>query len=284
LVKPIKIAELSARVRAGLRVHQALQEQQQLTQRLEAEMAEAADYLGSLMPRPMTGKVTVQSQFLPSRKLGGDCFDYRWLDDDWLLMYLLDVSGHGLGAALLSVSVQNILRTQVLPDANLYQPGLILTALNEAFSAQAAERYFTIWYGVYDRNRRLLFYSSAGHPPAILFSGDPHNPTIQRLGTPATPIGLLPEAVYTRECCKIEPNSTLYIFSDGIYEFQTADDSRSVMGQRDFWGLEDWIGFLQEHHRDPIPISAEQLVQQVKALAQGQEFKDDCSLLQVKFR
>ena len=82
LTKPIDISQLSARIRAGLRVHDALKEQRRLTKLLEAEMSEAADYLASLMPPPMLGEVEITSQFLPSRQLGGDCFDYRWLDRD----------------------------------------------------------------------------------------------------------------------------------------------------------------------------------------------------------
>ena len=275
LTKPIQMAELSARVRAGLRLHQSLQEQYRLTQVLQAEMAEAADYVRSLMPPPMSGTVNIQSQFLPSQQLGGDCFDYRWLDDDWLAIYLLDVSGHGLGSALLSVSVQNILRTQVLPDVNFYQPGLVLTALNEAFATETSERYFTIWYGVYDRQRRLLFYASAGHPPAILLSGDATNPQVQHLRTPATPIGMFPEIRYTSQFCKVEPDSTLYLFSDGIYELQQPDQT--------IWRLEDWIVFLRTHHHAQTQLSPQQLVEQVQAAHQGQEFKDDCSLLQIKF-
>jgi phosphoserine phosphatase RsbU/P len=275
LTKPIEMTELSARVRAGLRLHSALQEQRRLTQVLEAEMAEAADYVKSLMPPPMTGPVRVRSQFLPSRQLGGDCFDYRWLDDDWLAMYLLDVSGHGLGAALLSVSVQNILKTQVLPDINFYQPGLVLTALNDAFTMDTSEHYFTIWYGVYDRRRRLLFYASAGHPPAIMLAGDAANPRIQRLRTPATPIGIMPEMQYASLCFKVEPKSTLYLFSDGVYELRDPDQN--------IWGLEDWIAFLSAHHNSEHPLSPEEIVRKVQAISQSHEFEDDCSLVQFQF-
>jgi sigma-B regulation protein RsbU (phosphoserine phosphatase) len=275
LTKPIQIAELSARVRAGLRVYQALQAQRRLTQVLETEMAEASEYVRSLLPPPMTGAITIRSHFLPSRHLGGDCFDYRWLDEDWLSMYLLDVSGHGLGAALLSVSVQNILRTQVLPDVNFYQPGLVLTALNEAFATENSERYFTIWYGTYDRRRRLLFYASAGHPPAILLSGHESEMKTQQLRTPGTPIGMFSEMRYASQCCKVEANSTLYLFSDGIYDLPQSDQS--------WGGLENWIRFLTNHHQGRSLSSPEKLVEQVQQTTNCQEFEDDCSLLQVQF-
>ena len=273
LTKPIDIEELSARIRAGLRVHYALKEQQRLTKVLEADISEAADYLESLMPPPMLGEIEIQSQFLPSRQLGGDCFDYRWLDRDWIVMYLLDVSGHGLGSALLSVSVQNILRNQVLPNVNFYQPGLVLTALNETFSFEDSGRYFTIWYGVFDRQRRSLFYASAGHPPAILFSKNNSNSNPKRLGIPSVPIGIMPETRYTSQCCKIDLDSTLYLFSDGVYEIEKSDES--------MWSLDDWVSFLSDHYSDSL--TPEQLVQKVQELITTKEFDDDCSLLKIQF-
>ena len=276
LTKPIDVTKLGARIRAGLRVHKALEEQRRLTRVLESEISEAADYLTSLLPPPMSGVVDFNSKFLPSRQLGGDCFDYRWLDQDWVVMYLLDVSGHGLGAALLSASIQNILKSQVLPNVNFYQPGLVLTALNEAFSIEDSDRYFTIWYGVYDRQRRSLFYSSAGHPPALLFSGgnDEHQPC--RLGVPAVPIGMMPETRYTSQSCKIEPNSTLYLFSDGVYEIQRPDGT--------MWNLEDWISFLRIHYDDTGSLTPDQIIKGIQKAANIQEFEDDCSLLQVRFK
>ncbi len=63
-----------------------MQTQKQL---LEAELAEAAEYVCSLLPESLTKPVTVESQFIPSRKLGGDCFDYYWLDENYLAVYLL---------------------------------------------------------------------------------------------------------------------------------------------------------------------------------------------------
>ena len=83
--------------------YQALKESQA---HLAAELAEAADYVISLLPDPLDGEVTTEWKFIPSTQLGGDSFGYHWLDDDNLAMYLLDVCGHGVGAALLSISAR----------------------------------------------------------------------------------------------------------------------------------------------------------------------------------
>lgn len=110
IAKPIEQNELQARVRAGLRLHQLSKDLQNQKQLLETEMAEAAEYVRSLLPLPMKRPLTINSLFIPSRQLGGDCFDYYWLDPDYLAIYLLDTAGHGLRATLPSISVLNLLR------------------------------------------------------------------------------------------------------------------------------------------------------------------------------
>ncbi|MFN5965558.1 MAG: response regulator, partial [Pseudanabaena sp.] len=102
LSKPPRINELRARVRAGLRLYQATQELQRQKQVIEQELFQASQYVQSILPEPIEGDIAIQSSFLPSTQLGGDSFDYFWLDSDHLAFYLLDVSGHGIGSALLS--------------------------------------------------------------------------------------------------------------------------------------------------------------------------------------
>ncbi|MER3434752.1 MAG: regulator [Leptolyngbya sp. ERB_1_1] len=292
LPRTIKLKELSARLRAGLRVYQTFQEQRRLAQELkfqqeqiELEIAEAAEYVRSLLPAPINERVIARSQFLPSRQLGGDCFDYHWLDSDFLVMYLLDVSGHGLGAALVSVTIQNILRAQILPGINFYQPGLVLTALNETFASEQdtswltetlTDRYFTIWYGVYNYSKQLLMYASAGHPPAVVLSGRSPNHQIHRLRTPGTPIGMFPEIKYKTQFFKVEQESTLYLFSDGIYEVQQRNG--------ELWDLDGFIDVIDQHHHSEQIDSSERIIQAVKTLKKNRDFEDDCSLLQIKLR
>ncbi|CAD5932903.1 Response regulator MprA [Planktothrix rubescens NIVA-CYA 18] len=124
--KPIEMNELYARVRAGLRLHQLSQDLQTQKQLIEAELAEAAEYVRSLLPEPLTEPIRIDTKFIPSRQLGGDSFDYYWLDSDHLSIYLLDTSGHGLKAALPSVSVLNLLRSRAIPNINYYQPSNVL--------------------------------------------------------------------------------------------------------------------------------------------------------------
>ena len=272
ITKPIEQNEMRARVRAGLRLHQMSQDLKAQKQILEAELSEAADYVRSLLPMPMIHPFNINYTFIPSQQLGGDCFDYYWLDPDYLAIYLLDTAGHGLKATLPSISVLNLLRSRALKDLNYYQPKEVLNALNNTFQmSYQNDKYFTIWYGVYNQIKRELIYSSAGHPPAILLS---ENNDLQLLKTPGMPIGMFPEVQYVNGFCKIEKNSTLYIFSDGAYEISLSD------GQ--LMGLENFIQRVQRlYHVSSSPL--ENILNCLVDLNSKNTFDDDLSILQIGF-
>jgi sigma-B regulation protein RsbU (phosphoserine phosphatase) len=287
--KPIEMNELQARVRAGLRLHQLNQDLQtqklaleELNQNLqiqkqilESELAEAADYVRSLLPSPLLGKITTENLFLPSTQLGGDCFDYYWLDDENLVIYLLDVSGHGVGSALLSVSVLNVLRSQSLPNTNFCQPREVLKALNHAFQMKNhGDKYFTIWYGVYNSRNRQLVYANAGHPPAILLQKSANTIQARQLNSLDLPIGFLPDISFDDVTLDIESNSILYIFSDGAYEIQQPNGK--------IWGLNVFLDLLINCTKEDRCHLPEVLVQIIE-LNTHATFDDDLSLLKINF-
>jgi phosphoserine phosphatase RsbU/P len=276
IAKPIEQNELKARVRAGLRLHQLSRDLQAQKQLLETELAEAADYVRSLLPLPITEPLHINSYFIPSRQLGGDCFDYYWLDSNCLAVYLLDTAGHGLKATLPSVSVLNLLRSRALKDLNYYQPSEVLKALNETFQMNYQnDKYFTIWYGVYNSSNRQLTYASAGHPPAILVSSkSPKNPEVKLLRTPGMPVGMFPEAKYVDADCEIENFSNLYIFSDGAYEITKSDGT--------LWSLDGLIQILTSL-QNTIDSPLEQVLNYLIALNSKEAFEDDLSILQIRF-
>ncbi|MBW4582693.1 MAG: SpoIIE family protein phosphatase [Tildeniella nuda ZEHNDER 1965/U140] len=276
LTKPFELTELKARVRAGLRLYQASQDLKAQKQLLESEFHEAAEYVRSLLPKPLSGSVTIDSRFLPSQHLGGDCFDYYWLDPDYLAIYLLDVSGHGLGAALPSISVLNMLRSQSMDGVNFYQPSHVLTALNEAFQMDSQnDKYFTIWYGVYNQAKQQLIYSSAGHPPAILLQ-DTVDKGIQTtlLKTTGMPIGLLPDARFFDQRYDIDASSLLYIFSDGVYDFFREDS---------LWSFEAFAALLVDDRTAIEQLGLDYILNHVHTLNAKAVLDDDLSILQIRF-
>ncbi|MGK7953915.1 MAG: PP2C family protein-serine/threonine phosphatase [Crocosphaera sp.] len=277
LCKPIEMNEFIARIRAGLRLHQLSQDLTEQKRLLEAELAEAAEYVSSILPEPLEHPcLSIDSRFLPSSQLGGDGFDYFWLDNDHLALYLLDVSGHGLRAALPALAVINLLRSQNLSQVNYYQPNQVLTGLNKTFQmTDTNDKYFTIWYGVYNCKNRELIYASAGHPPAVLLTlNSEEEPLENSLKTPGLPVGMFPEAKYINKSLFIDSSCKLYIFSDGIYEIEQEDGS--------ILGLENFLPMIQDYQKQKSS-NLDQLIDRLKSCNFKDKFDDDLSIIEVSF-
>ncbi|MDF5732721.1 MAG: SpoIIE family protein phosphatase [Rhizonema sp. PD38] len=275
MTKPIEQNELQARVRAGLRLHQLSRDLQTQKRILERELEEAAEYVRSLLPLPMKQPLNINFRFIPSRQLGGDCFDYYWLNPNYLAIYLLDTAGHGLRATLPSISVLNLLRSRALKSLNYYSPSEVLKALNDTFQMNYQnDKYFTIWYGVYNRVNRQLMYASAGHPPAILVSKSPNLTEVQQLRTPGLPVGMFPHVNYVDGLCNIGENSTLYIFSDGAYEIAQSDGN--------LWTLDGFIEMLV-NLSDSVDGELDSVLNYLNTLNAKDAFDDDLSIIHIKF-
>jgi len=278
LIKPINSALLRARVndcierkRLRDRERQTMHALVESQRRLADELAEAAAYVRSLLPPPLDGPITTRWRFIPSRQLGGDAFGYEWIDSERFAFYLLDVSGHGLRAALLSISLMNMLRIGGLRQTDYTQPAEVLTQLNVAFPMERHHNmYFSIWYGVYDRGNRTLTYANAGHPPALL-SLPGGQVRLEKLSAHGPVIGALPHHRYTDTSREIAPNSQLFLFSDGAYEIRRPDGS--------FWEFEDFVALLSRQR--PSEIDFEHVMALTRRLQGSDQFADDYSLLSV---
>jgi sigma-B regulation protein RsbU (phosphoserine phosphatase) len=242
-------------------------------QREADELNQAAAYVRSLLPGPLTGDIRSDWQFETSSRLGGDLFGHHWLDDNRLAMYLLDVCGHGVGASLLSISVFDDLRRETLPVPDFGDPAAVLSALNRAFPMSAhGDRFTTVWYGVYDARARSLQYAAAGHPPAILVEPNGAGPV--KLGAPGLPIGVAADASYQNATQAVHPAGRLYIYSDGVYEVSTADGQLLM--------IDGFVDILTACAGDGSSRTS-CVRQQIQAICGGADFPDDFSLLEVEF-
>ena len=243
---------------------------------LQSELNQASKYVRSLLPSPLTDKIEIKQHFSPCIQLGGDIFDYYWLDEHNLVIYLLDVAGHGVRPALLSVSIHNMLRSQSLYNTNFYEPWTVLTELNRVFQMdEKGNDYFTMWYGVYNLKTRELAYACAAHPPAILLTPQYNKIPPQKLGTENIAIGMLPQFDFEQKFISVEPDSTLYIFSDGVYEI-TQDDGK-------IWGFDAFVDTVNQYHQQQ-ENSLEQIVHHIKQINGNNNLDDDFSLIQLTFR
>ena len=279
LVKLPDKVELVARIRhhsnayiATLERNEAYAALMQSQQALAAELAEAAQYVRSLLPEPCSGPIATAWEFVSSTSLGGDGFGYFAVDAEHFAIFLLDVCGHGVGAALLSVSAMHALTAQTLPGVDFRDPAGVLAALNDAFPMERHNNmYFTIWYGVLHRPSRALRYASAGHPPAVVLAAG-REP--ERLRTEAMPIGtVLPDAPFQVRSTELPPAALLYLFSDGAYEITRPDGS--------MMRYDEFVALLAARPEPPGPARVVAIVDAVRAAQGRPHFDDDVSLLEL---
>ncbi|AGA28988.1 SpoIIE family protein phosphatase [Singulisphaera acidiphila] len=255
--------------------YKALQESQRV---MAKDVAEAAKYVQSLLPEKLKkGAIRADWRFIPSADLGGDTFGYDWLDDEHFAFYLLDVSGHGVGAALLSVSALNALRSQSLPQTDFRNPGQVLTALNRAFQMdQQNGLFFTIWYGIYHKSTRQIEYAGGGHPAALLRTG----PTVEEakllmLESEGPMVGAVPDLEYRTSTCQVEAFGMLSLYSDGVFEVERSDGST--------WPYTDFIKFMGEAPLTGEQASMDRLIEYTKVLGGSDEYMDDFSIAELRF-
>jgi sigma-B regulation protein RsbU (phosphoserine phosphatase) len=276
--------ELLARIRYHSRGYIALLQRNEAYEALLAsqkilanDLAQAAKYVQSLLPEPLRkGPIRTEWRFIPSLSLGGDAFGYHWLDDDHFAFYLLDVSGHGVGPALLSVSALNAIRSQALPQTNFLEPGEVITALNRAFQMeQQGNLYFTMWYGIFNKADRTIHYGGGGHPPALLLTGPTEaEATIHQLEAKGPMVGAFSDLDYSSDTIELDTFAQLYLFSDGAYEIEKADTK--------MWAWSEFVAFMSRP-ATPGVSGMDTLIAHVRELSGRHEFADVFSMIEFRF-
>lgn len=254
--------------------YEAMLESQKL---LSEEIAEAAAYVRSILPDTLTGEITTAWKFIPSTSLGGDAFGYHWIDENNFAMYLLDVCGHGVGAALLSISAMNVLRSGSLANTDFLEPASVLFSINNAFPMeQQNNKFFTIWYGVYNKQTRELKYSSGGHPPSILIHGKNENEkeTLE-LRNKNLAIGYLPGFEFKSGSVTVEKFNKLFLYSDGVFEVKKPDGE--MMQAVEFVELVSKLP-AEQNNVDVIHDT----IRKIKG--NDEPFEDDFSILELTFK
>jgi sigma-B regulation protein RsbU (phosphoserine phosphatase) len=241
-------------------------------QRLEAEINIARDIQQALLPKNFGDypHLAVAGCNFPCLSVGGDYFDVFPLEDRRTAFLIADVSGKGLGAALLTQLLQGALSALTLGT----DPVRVFNHLNR-FLCNHAEvgRYATMFFGILDE-KGSLDYINAGHPSPIL---------IRRNGCPeeaftegSFPVGLVPEAEYSTACVKLDPGDTLVLFSDGVTE--------AMDPQEELFGVPRLKQFLIGHNETPLDELQKLLLESVENFARGASQADDLTLLLVRYR
>jgi serine phosphatase RsbU (regulator of sigma subunit) len=239
---------------------------------LQTQLAEAAGYVRSLLPPPLTQPFNADWRFVPSEALGGDALGYHWIDSEHFALYLLDVCGHGVGPSLMSVAVLHVLRSASLRGVDFRQPAEVLSSLNNTYQMQSeSDLYFTLWYGVYQSATRTLRYGCAGHPAALLIA--PGGGSVQQLKVRGVAIGLAEGVSYECGQVSIPRASRLYLLSDGTFEVQKPDGT--LLATREL------AEFLQ--HAPPGSQDMDDWLRHLRQLRGAAVLEDDFSIARFDF-
>jgi phosphoserine phosphatase RsbU/P len=241
-------------------------------QRMEQEINIARDIQQALLPKNFGdyAHLAVAGCNFPCLSVGGDYFDVFPLDDRRTAFLIADVSGKGLGAALLTQLLQGALSGMTLGN----DPARLFNHLNR-FLCDRPEvgRYATMFFGILD-DKGSLDYINAGHPSPILIR---RNGNADEAFTEGSfPVGLVPEAEYCSACVKLEPGDTLVLFSDGVTE--------AMDPQEELFGVPRLKQFLIGRNETPLDELQKLLLEAVENFARGASQADDLTLLLVRYR
>lgn len=288
---PGKSAQIIEQVSTLLRIKQAETERNRaqeslLLHRMEAEesLRSAAQIQHALLPSRVSfgNTFSFSWQFIPCETVGGDLFNIQQLSEKTLSAYMLDVSGHGVPSAMVTVSVHQSLsdRTGQLVKQSLDQPPFyrivdpaeVLTALDEEYPYERFEKFFTIAYLLLDQKSGRVCYSNGGHPPPLLVRNDGSTEFLTAGGTLVGMGGIVP---YEQAEITLQPGDRLYLYSDGITE-HTAPSG-------EMFGEQRLLDFFAAQHLQPLNGVTKQFISELQGFGDKRAPTDDVSLLSIQF-
>jgi sigma-B regulation protein RsbU (phosphoserine phosphatase) len=239
------------------------------SRRLAAELAVARKVQRKLLPQPQLNAygLTCECASLPAGEIGGDLYDFFAIDSGTMAFLLGDVSGKGIGAALLMANLQATIRGQ--QELARY-PSRLMGRVNDLFyESTRPEHYATLFYGVYNAIHRTIQYVNCGHPSAVLVRA---NGDFELLDASATMLGAFKDRRFEERSVEVRSGDRLVLFSDGF--------SEAKMGAKedeagDSWALETVTAFARSQRSGLAGMLA-------SAAASGGPQADDITVLDLR--
>ena len=293
LRKPVNQIELQARLHAGMRILQLeatlASKNRHLSDALaqiEQDLQAAATLQRSILPphNLRQGDYFADWLFIPSAWVSGDLFHLFPLDNQAVGFYCVDVAGHGVTAAMMSVAVARQFLHGRTVDRFLFDgaaitpPAQVVRILNERFCAQHSDvtSYFTMVYGVIDRHSGEGRLCQAGHPTPFIVgtAGE-----VRQVGEGGPPVGLLEGLDWEETAFHLAPGERLCLYSDGISECEN--------GEQQMFGaarLEALVASLHERSLEALLGDVGQAINRWRGIASGDAASaaDDISLLVIE--
>lgn len=301
LTKPVNPDELRARLRAGERiigmqselveknrlVISTLDELQKVYDSLDRDLIEASKLQQTLVrdrQRNYEGGA-VSVMVIPSGHVGGDLVGSFLINPRCLVLYSIDVSGHGIASAMLTARLSGLLSggapglnivmsNGAFGKADAWPPEMVAYRLNEMMTKLVqVDQYFTMVYAEVDLRSGRISLVQAGHPHPVILRADGR---IEPLGQGGLPVGLVDGASYDRTFAMLAPGDRLFLMSDGITECPDAQGSEL--------GIEGMVAMLDQSRHLPSPELLEALIWDLNTYHGTSDFPDDVSGILFDFR
>lgn len=277
-------AEIFARIETHIKIKELRQELQIYNKELLAkqkmlddDLKAAAFIQKSLLPthKPQIPYLNVAWLCEPCSLVGGDICSIHKIHDELSAFYVLDVSGHGVSSAMVTVSITQYIRQrqhEQIFSASGMSPKQMLTELNRDYPYENFNSYSTIFYMIFNKQNDTLTYSSAGHPPGVLLS-----PTqgFRLLSTEGGLIGVDSKAIFSEKEEVLQKGDKVILYTDGITEFKNPNGE--LFGEERFYHL------LEEIKHHPLEKIIELINQSLKEFGKGLPPTDDISILGVEY-
>lgn len=274
----LKISRLTCELKRANRV---LTEKQKV---LDDDLNAASGIQQSLLPHhaPDIENLVFDWRFMPSYMIGGDIFNIMRLDEDHVGIYMIDVAGHGVPAALITVSVSQVLkpdgngltkeRISEAPGYRIASPRALMESLDREYPIERFGRYFTIIYLVINTVTGTLTYSNAAHPPPVLIH---RTGQIEILDKGGTIIGLGGIVPFEEGEILLEKGDRVLLFTDGILDCENPDD--------ELYGEERFYAALRSVRHKGITGLLDGIVGSITDFCQGRPFPDDISIIAIEY-
>ena len=286
VTKPFDYPVVKARVATQVQLKRTHEELKSSHTRMANDLAAAARIQGSLLPRnePAVDNYRFAWRYRPCDELAGDALNVHRLENGQVMFYLIDVCGHGVPAALLSVSVVHSLHPAPNPSSLVWQPrsdgsgydlespGQVARRLNDLYPIMDnGGLYFTMIYGLLDPDTRSLRMVTAGHPQPAMIRGDG---TSDLFGNPNSPIGVTGDPDFEETEIQFPQGDRILFYSDGLTEVFDPEEEE--------FGDDRLVEALRESRSVPLNEWLDGLTDLVLAWSGGEKFEDDLSLLAIE--
>jgi len=260
-----------ARLRSLLRMKAYQDQLRRMNTQMTRDLQIARRVQEALVPQRAfaSPRLEIRSAYIPSEVLSGDFYDY-FTQDDLLYLFVADVSGHGLPAAILVSLLKSYIHTEAANDRSLSE---FMARLNDFLFSVSLPTQFATAALFRIRDGREVVYSNAAHPPFLLYQRDKRRTMVME--QPSNLLGAMPNMTFDEHSVSVSPGDTLFVYTDGLTDRVNRDG--------DFYSIDRVAALLENAPDADVGTLFDSIYSDIGNFAATEEFKDDIAFVVTRF-